>query len=77
VTPATEDRNEQAAGGRSVAVAHAVESVVRDGTKLVADVYRPDGGGPSPTLLLRTPTGVRRARRAPIAIRPGTRGTAT
>ncbi|GIH15691.1 CocE/NonD family hydrolase [Rugosimonospora africana] len=32
-----------------------VEATMRDGTVLRADVYRPAGGGPWPTLLVRTP----------------------
>src|SRR4051812_791796 len=32
-----------------------VPAVMRDGTVLRADVYYPDGSGPWPTLLLRTP----------------------
>ena len=39
----------------SVEVEPALEARARDGTKLVADVYRPATGGPFPTLLLRTP----------------------
>ena len=30
-------------------------AVMRDGTTLYADVYRPDGPGPFPTILQRTP----------------------
>ena len=32
-----------------------VESTMRDGTILRADVYRPDRSGPYPTILVRTP----------------------
>jgi putative CocE/NonD family hydrolase len=39
----------------NVVVEPAVTARVRDGTELVADVYRPSTGGPFPTLLLRTP----------------------
>ena len=38
-----------------------VGSTVRDGTTLVADVYRPAGGGEHPVLLIRTPYGKRAA----------------
>ena len=36
-----------------------VAATMRDGTVLYADVYRPDGGGPGPALLVRTPYGKR------------------
>jgi uncharacterized protein len=39
-----------------------VPARMRDGTILRADVYRPDGEGPWPTLLLRTPYGKEQAR---------------
>ena len=32
-----------------------VAATMRDGTTLYADVYRPDGPGPFPTILQRTP----------------------
>ena len=31
------------------------ELTTRDGVILRADIYRPDGGGPYPSLLIRTP----------------------
>jgi uncharacterized protein len=36
-----------------------VEATMRDGTALLADVYRPAGSGPWPVLLARTPYGKR------------------
>ena len=40
-------------------MAEEVETTMRDGVVLRADVYRPAGGGPWPVLLARTPYGKR------------------
>ena len=37
--------------------AHGLDTRVRDGVLLAADVYRPADGGPRPAILLRTPYG--------------------
>jgi putative CocE/NonD family hydrolase len=42
---------------RGVTVEFDVPAQMRDGVKLCANVYRPEGGGPWPTLLMRTPYG--------------------
>ncbi len=42
---------------RGVRVEFDVPAPMRDGVKLRANVYRPEGGGPWPTLLMRTPYG--------------------
>lgn len=46
-------------------IEHGVRVRHRDGTELVCDVYRRDGGGPAPTLVRRTPYG--RVGRVPYA----------
>lgn len=43
--------------GLEVSVSRDVVSTMRDGVKLLADVYTPEGSGPYPVLLLRTPYG--------------------
>jgi putative CocE/NonD family hydrolase len=65
---------------RRVVVEHDVAVPMRDGTELLADIYAPDGPGPWPTLLQRTPynkaaispslamVDVRRAARAGYAV---------
>ena len=40
---------------RGIAIQHDVPARMRDGVVLRADVYRPEGEGPWPTLLMRTP----------------------
>ncbi len=42
---------------RGVSVAFDVPAQMRDGVTLRANVYRPEGAGPWPTLLNRTPYG--------------------
>jgi uncharacterized protein len=42
-----------------IAIEHDVPAPMRDGVVLHADVYRPQGDGPWPTLLMRTPYGKR------------------
>ncbi len=49
-----------------VTLAQGVVATMRDGTQLVADVYQPEGDGPFPVLLIRTPYD--RLRDAPAAI---------
>jgi uncharacterized protein len=46
-----------AAGDSGVAIERDVPAVMRDGVILRADVHRPDGGGPYPVLVWRTPYG--------------------
>jgi len=48
-----------------VTVERNVPVEMRDGTVLRADVHRPDGGGPYPVLVLRTPYGKRKAAEGP------------
>ena len=45
----------QAEGSYAVEVENGVRTAMRDGVVLVADVYRPEGEGPFPVLLQRTP----------------------
>jgi putative CocE/NonD family hydrolase len=49
--------DEQARAARSVTVEFDVPARMRDGVTLRANVYRPEGEGPWPTLLSRTPYG--------------------
>lgn len=42
-------------GGSGVRVSFDVAAPMRDGTNLRADIYRPDGDGPWPIILVRTP----------------------
>ena len=49
----------QEPGERGIAIQHDVPARMRDGVVLRADVYRPEGEGPWPTLLMRTPYGKR------------------
>src|ERR1019366_2288249 len=46
-----------AAGEAGVLIERDVPAVMRDGIVLRADVHRPDGGGPYPVLVWRTPYG--------------------
>ena len=46
-----------AAGEPGVVIERDVSAVMRDGVILRADVHRPDGGGPYPVLVWRTPYG--------------------
>src|SRR5579859_5704908 len=54
-----EDHTNMTDTAHEVTVAFDVEARMRDGVVLRADVYRPAGEGPWPTLLIRTPYGKR------------------
>jgi predicted acyl esterase len=62
-------------GAEAARVQQNVPVTMRDGVKLMADIYRPDADGTYPVLVLRTPydrkSGSGRARRSP------TRGTSS
>ena len=51
-----------AAGEPAVVIERDVPAVMRDGVVLRADVHRPDGGGPYPVLVSRTPYGKHKPR---------------
>ena len=42
-------------GSLGIVIPHNVETIVRDGTVLCSNVYRPDDGARYPGLLTRTP----------------------
>jgi uncharacterized protein len=46
---------DEVSAGETVVVARDVPVVMRDGVTLYANIYRPDGPGPFPALLMRTP----------------------
>ena len=62
------------AGEHQVDVLHDVEMRTRDGITLVADIYRPQGAGPFPVLLHRTPYDKQGGRPYPNMDRPFNEG---